>query len=230
MARQLTIVSFAVVVLLLCCFFSGAAAEEKAPTTEAEFKKLKVKDLKKFLEDRGQSCDGCEEKSEFVRECLKHAATPLLPSKVKTVPKGVFWEAWANVAGEVCEATADQKKVSDDVKKSICGNIRTATDSVFMQHGKRTAQKLRKKPDALLKTSFGEIYQGAGKKMLTKLAAFCFKNQDKCNSSSKLQTIMETDDKVKGVKFISYLTNVGIENTNPMYETMKDKALLNEDL
>jgi hypothetical protein len=232
MARQLSLLCLAVIALLLLSCLSGAYVHAAdAVLTEADFKKMKVKDLKKFLDDRSAVCAGCEEKSEFVRECLKVADKPVHPSKVKAeIPKLPLWEAWANVAGEVCEATADTKKASADAKKNVCANIRVATDAVFQQYGKRTANKLKKKPDALLKTSYGEIYQQAGRKMLTKLAGYCFKNAAKCTSASAIQALMEQDDKVKGVKFITYLTNVGIENTNPMYETMKDKSLNNDEL
>ena len=41
---------------------------------EVDIKKLKVKDLKKILNDWGHDCNGCTEKSEFVKkiEELKH--------------------------------------------------------------------------------------------------------------------------------------------------------------
>lgn len=223
MARLLT-------VLALVFTLAVASAIAAAAVDEAAIKKMKVRQLKQFLEDRAVDCEGCEEKADFVRTALKHVNTPLHPSKVKSVPQGTLWEAWAKVASEVCESTATTKKAADDVKVKVCGDIKVATDSIFMQYGKRTANKLKKKPDALLKTSFGEIYQSAGKKMLGKLAAFCFKNKEKCSSSSKIQALMEKDNAVKGVKFIAYLTNVGIENTNPMYETMKDKSLNNDEL
>lgn len=226
MARQISTVALALVILALT-FVACFAADV---LTEGDFKKMKIKELRAFLDDRGVECSDCAEKADFVRECTKNAAKPLHPSKVKSVPKGALWEAWANVAGEVCEAAADTKGASAETKANVCSAIKTATESVFMQYGKRTAGKLRKKPDALLKTSFGEIYQAAGKKMFTKLAGFCFKNQKKCRSSSTIQALMETDNKVKGVKFISYLTNVGIENTNPMYEALKDKALDKDEL
>ena len=37
------------------------------------------------------------------------------------------------------------------------------------------------------------------------------------------------NNKVKNVDFSKWITNVGIENTNPMYEALKDKTL-NADL
>ena len=35
-------------------------------TADTDFSKLKMKALKKLLKDRGESCDGCTDKSEFV--------------------------------------------------------------------------------------------------------------------------------------------------------------------
>lgn len=226
MARQLSV--FALAVVLLALAVVGCFAAEVL--SEGDFKKMKIKELRAFLDDRGIECEGCAEKADFVRECTKNAAKPLHPSKVKSVPKGSLWEAWATVAGEVCEAAAAAKGAADDVKDTTCSAIKSATESVFMQYGKRTAGKLRKKPDALLKTSFGEIYQSAGKRMLNKLAGFCFKNQKKCRSSSSIQALLEKDGAVKGVKIIAFLTNVGIENTNPMYEALKDKSLDKDEL
>lgn len=35
--------------------------------SSVDLKKLKVKDLKKILDDWGESCKGCAEKSDFIR-------------------------------------------------------------------------------------------------------------------------------------------------------------------
>ena len=44
-------------------------SEKKIDLSEVDFKKLKVKDLKKILSDwdQDQACKGCSEKSDFVR-------------------------------------------------------------------------------------------------------------------------------------------------------------------
>lgn len=36
--------------------------------SSVDLKKLKVKDLKKILEEWGESCKGCAEKSDFIRK------------------------------------------------------------------------------------------------------------------------------------------------------------------
>jgi len=203
-----------------------------ADETEEDFKKMKIKALRLWLDDRGLSCPECQEKADFIQFALKHAdAKPTVAKQKVALPEGKFWEAWANVAKEMCDAGA-QKRSAESAGASICPALQTAVDSVFMQHGKRTAQKLKKKPDALLKTSWGDVYQQAGRRLITKVIAYCFAqpNQAECSSSTKLQTLLETPNKIKGVDFIMYLTNVGIENTNPMYEIMKEKLPAKDEL
>lgn len=47
-----------------------------------DLKKLKVKDLKKILEEWGESCKGCAEKSDFIRKI-----TELMPVHAPTAAK-----------------------------------------------------------------------------------------------------------------------------------------------
>ncbi|MED6284306.1 hypothetical protein CHARACLAT_017943 [Characodon lateralis] len=51
--------------------------DKQLDLTTVDLKKLKVKDLKKILEDWGESCKGCAEKSDFIRKIIelmpKHA-------------------------------------------------------------------------------------------------------------------------------------------------------------
>ena len=43
----------------------------KVEAGKTDYNALKVKDLKKILADRGVLCDGCAEKSEFVKKCVE---------------------------------------------------------------------------------------------------------------------------------------------------------------
>lgn len=200
--------------------------EEVKIPTEKEVKKMKIREIKTFLEDRGKVCPECQEKADFVRVALENREAPVLPHKRKVSPKGDFWEVWSNIAKEQCEVVGAKQAN----KAEVCEAIASAVDSVFMQHGKRTAAKLKKKPVNLLKTSVGEPYIGAGRRVFSKVANWCFKNAGKCTTSSKVQPLLETDDKIKAVKLIEWITNVGIENTNPMYEMLKDKKLAHDEL
>ena len=198
--------------------------------TEKEVKKMKVKELKGFLADRGVECDTCAEKGDFVKKVVANLETPLLPSKRKLKPKGEFWEFWAALARSICDDAAKKKGSSSETSsEEVCNSIGGAFDSFFMQHGKRTAGKLKKKTANLLKTSVGEPYQGAGRRMIAKLVDSCLSSKKgSCSSQSKVQSALE-NNKVKNVDFSKWITNVGIENTNPMYEALKDKTL-NADL
>lgn len=234
MSRLRLIMCASLAALLLFILVSAAFAsaklemeEEKVPVpTEAEVKAMKVKDLKVFLSDRGLPCESCSEKGDFVKAALKGREAPLLASKRKLKPKGEFWEHWSRLGVSLCEEAAKKKKVKPE--DAGCANIGVAVDSYFMQHGKRTAAKLKKTTAAMLKTSAGEPYGEAGSRLLNKIVAHCVKTPAACNSESKVAELLQ-NDKIKGVDMGKWITNVGIENTNPMYEAIKDKKL-NSDL
>lgn len=42
--------------------------DKQVDLSSVDLKKLKVKDLKKILEEWGESCKGCVEKSDFIRK------------------------------------------------------------------------------------------------------------------------------------------------------------------
>ncbi|KAK5873169.1 hypothetical protein PBY51_013806 [Eleginops maclovinus] len=56
--------------------------DKQLDLTSVDLKKLKVKDLKKILEDWGESCKGCAEKSDFIRKI-----TELMPKHAPAAAK-----------------------------------------------------------------------------------------------------------------------------------------------
>ena len=42
---------------------------EKKEGEKVNYGKMKIKDLKKILEQRGTRCNGCTEKTDFVKKC-----------------------------------------------------------------------------------------------------------------------------------------------------------------
>jgi hypothetical protein len=213
----------AVAVLLVATLVVAVAA------AEPDFKKMKIKEIRQWMDERGLVCPTCEEKADFVAFATKNAKTAPTNSRTKLeVPKEPFWEVWSKLAKETCTAVAEKKSVNAEESEKICSAIAFATDGFFMLNGKRTAGKLKKKPEALLKTSFGDVYYSAGKKLLNRLSSFCLnsKNRASCSSNSKVLELLEKG--IKGVDFSMYITNIGIENTNPMYEIMKDRTANDE--
>lgn len=208
-----------------CLLSASTVSADEIPN----FKKMKVREIKSWMKDYGLSCPDCSDKESLVNFCVANAKAK--PKAVRNVvPTGkAFWEVWADNAKEICDQQVTKSNGGDEGAK-VCDAMKTAVDSFYMQHGKRTATKLKKKPEALLKTSYGEIYYGAGRRILTKLAKHCLakKNVKECQSSSKIQTLMEKE-KVSGAPFVVYMTNIGIENTNPMYDILKDKKGLEND-
>ena len=61
---------------------SRKALAEGGELTEAELKKMRVRALKRLLKERGESCKGCTDKSEFVAKVLK-----VQKKKAKKTPK-----------------------------------------------------------------------------------------------------------------------------------------------
>lgn len=47
----------------------AAVKVEKKEGESVDYNKLKVKDLKKILDQRGVKCSGCTEKVDFVKKC-----------------------------------------------------------------------------------------------------------------------------------------------------------------
>ncbi len=189
----------------LACVIVAATAKQ---VTEAELKAMKVKQLKSFLDERGIICKECQEKADFVRKALKHMNDKVVnaaPPKVE-VPTVPLWEAWAGFASQECKTLGG--------KDDVCDSVKNAVESAFMQHGRRTATNLKKKPSDILKTSVHEPYHAAGRRIVKALSRFAMKNS--VTSLAKLQAKFEK-------KFIPWMTNVGIENTNPMYEALKEK-------
>lgn len=64
--------------LFLCC----PHVDKQLDLTTVDLKKLKVKDLKKILEEWGESCKGCAEKSDFIRKI-----TELMPKYAPAAAK-----------------------------------------------------------------------------------------------------------------------------------------------
>lgn len=194
--------------------------------TEAEFKKMTIKQLKQWMNQRDVSFADISEKSEFISRAVEW--TQRNKKVVRDLPTEPFWDVWAKIAKDKCLEAVNSKSIGDDGIK-ICDAVASATDSFFMQHGKRTAAKLKKKPEALTKTANGDIYYNAGVRLFGRLIGHCLnaKNRGKCVSTSYVSDLMEKD-KVKGAAFSAWITNVGIENTNPMYEVVNSKSHADE--
>lgn len=65
-------------------FFSSTllSTDKQVDLSTVDLKKLKVKDLKKILDEWGESCKGCAEKSDFIRKI-----TELMPKYAPNAAK-----------------------------------------------------------------------------------------------------------------------------------------------
>lgn len=209
--------SFFALFLLAAVAVTLVAAE----LTESDFRKMKVKDLRTFLSDRGLECTGCQEKSDFVRMAYQYRnLNPAGSPEKRAVPAKKFWEAWADIAQTECENAVKLRSNDPTTEpfKSVCSTIHAATDSYLMQHGRKVATQLKKTPHHLLQTSFKGIYFEAGSHLFQMLADYCLASPAAQENCQSLGAVISAMDGACGADFKMWTTNVGIENTNPMYE------------
>ncbi|KNH07643.1 mesencephalic astrocyte-derived neurotrophic factor [Perkinsela sp. CCAP 1560/4] len=178
--------------------------------TDDEIRKMKMKELKEFLDDRDESCSGCVEKGDFVRIAIEVKDKKISQEKQKMkgytgeYPKKSFWDFWTEESLQIAASseldTKGRKLIAD------------AVETCFMQYGKSVATKLKKGPAELLKTSLKSPYYQAGIRGIQKLITLCASSPSLKNA--ELQNACEKE-------FVPWITNVGIENTNPMYEILE---------
>lgn len=210
-------------VLIVCVLVTLVSVD--ASLTEKDFKRMKIRELQRFLDDRGLTCPGCQEKSDFVRVAFQNRDKKLAGSvERREVPDTTFWEAWSAKMKTTCteRVVLRGNDPTQTPYSSVCDALQMATDSFLMQHGKAVASKLKKKPNHLLKTSYKGVYYDAGERLLQKFVNHCLASsalQSKCGSLGNVLKLMEGSTVAD---YKQWVTNVGIENTNPMYEIVDD--------
>jgi len=97
------------------------AVEEAVPIpTDAEIKKMRVKQLKQFIAERGAKCAGCAEKSHLVAKAIEVKNDPLVAKEEPEKPKTM--EMDDEKLQEILEALKKQNKE----KKSMREQLRNA--------------------------------------------------------------------------------------------------------
>lgn len=195
-------------VLLLCSVVVFADDfEEPPPPTDKDIKKMKVKDLKSWLGDRGLECKDCFEKGDFTKMVKNNRDAKLLPSKrPRKVSKEPIADQWKKVVQEICaELKADEKQTKA---------LSTVVHGSFEQHARRISKQLSVDQKEIAKISMGEPYFAAGAKIIKQTLNWMIKK--KVTSQGKIRP--KVDDRIK-----MYLTAVGAQNVNPMYDITKEK-------
>jgi len=172
---------------------------------------MKMKELKSFLSDRDENCNGCAEKSDWIEAAIRVKDKKISASKAAqmgytgSLPTEPLWDVWSQFASE----TAQEMNLDE----SSIAKIKDVVSDCFMQHGRSTATKLKKTAKDILKTSLKSPYYTIGRKHLLALVNFVRNKGEEV----KLNEMRTRYEKI----FTPWMTNVGIENTNPMYEWMK---------
>ena len=178
---------------------------------EDEIRKMKIRELKTFLEDRDEDYSRCVEKRDFINAAVAvkdkkiSAAKQKLKGYLGAYPECPFWEFWASEARQM----AVESGITEKGQQALYATVETC----FMQHGKSVATKLKKGAGDLLKTSLKSPYYQAGvlnMKILT---------EHYVSHEAQRTDIRQKSESI----FLPWITNVGIENTNPMYEILESK-------
>eukprot|EP01062_Namystynia_karyoxenos_P001994 TRINITY_DN10696_c0_g1_i1.p2 TRINITY_DN10696_c0_g1~~TRINITY_DN10696_c0_g1_i1.p2 ORF type:complete len:243 (+),score=110.86 TRINITY_DN10696_c0_g1_i1:91-729(+) len=186
---------------------AAADSEDPPPPTEAEVKRMKMKDLKSFLSDRGLSCPDCSDKNDFQRFALQNREKKILASKrPRKVSKEPLDVQWKNVAAEIC---AEQ-----GLEEKACKPLLTVVQGSFEQHGRKISKQLHRELRDIVKTSMTEPYFGAGAKTIRQTVIW----MKKTGQTSQGKIRPKIDNEIK-----KYLTAVAADNVNPMYEKIQEK-------
>ena len=71
---------FFVIVMCCCCGVFGQDDDASIPES-IDFSKMRIKQLKKFLHERGLECKGCAEKTDYVKMAMANEHAPLVEKK-----------------------------------------------------------------------------------------------------------------------------------------------------
>ncbi|CCW64865.1 unnamed protein product [Phytomonas sp. EM1] len=197
-----------------------------ATLTKEHFKAMKMKELREFLSDRGLKCVGCQEKDDFIKIAFENRdKKPVTGVEKREIPNTSLWEAWGAVTKEKCIETVGKRgeDTTSEPYASVCSTLGLAVESFLMQHGKSLSQKLKKRPELILKTSYTGVYYNAGNHIFEKLINYCLTPSIR-NKCSSLTFVMDIIENSKAADFKNWIMNVGIENTNPMYEVLSHRS------
>jgi len=200
----------AICALLLVSPARGEESDEPPPPTDAKIKKMKIKELKAFISDRGLVCDDCFEKGDYIRFVKKNRDALLLPSKrPRKISKEPIADQWKKVVADLSTELSLDEKFSKPLSKVVA--------SSFEQHARRISKQLHKEQHQLARTSLEDPFYAAMLKTLKQTANWQVKN-----SIVKQDPIRnKLDNEIK-----MFLTAVGADNVNPMYEKLAEKEEL----
>jgi len=180
--------------------------------TEAKLKKMKIKDLKAFLDARGVQCRNCGEKADFVRKALEVAARPvtnelLKPVEVKSDP---IWLQWKEIGKNICE-----KEVPEEYRnQGYCKQFLLVVETIIEKYSKRFHKALSVEPLQLIKYSMTYPYKLAGEIILTKGLKWMVR--EKTKSTAKIEKRME-----EPLNF--WLRDCALQNVNTMNDILAER-------
>lgn len=197
-------------IVLGLLFISSTGAEE---ISDAQFKAFKIKQLKKFLLDRGVECKDCVEKADFVKLAIQHKKTAIrnpagrAPTNVPTTP---LWEQWSATAKDICERTV----TPDQKEQKFCKPLVNVVENVLMKYTKRYQKELKVEKQQLVRYTLTEPYKEAGEKRILKAVMW----MSKTNTKTQSEVEKQIEEPLQ-----SWLRDCSLQNINTMHDTLRDE-------
>jgi len=118
-------------ILLIILYISLVSCnDETSELSLDDIKKMKVKELRRFLYDRGLNCKGCSEKEEFVNKVFENRNIPMKESEKKQEQEKIDPEEEARKDKEIADLMAKLKS------QGFGGNVFSAKDLKNMDFDK----------------------------------------------------------------------------------------------
>lgn len=172
--------------------------------TPPNFHTMKIKELKGFLKDRGVQCEGCVEKSDFVKKCLDSVTVPLTQSAQRSqIPTEPIDQTWGGISDDVCKSVT--------TNMDICSQLRGVVESTIFQFSRQYKRDLSVQPAHLAATSLKQPYFPVGKMIIRETLDWILKEGTR--NGDQIRKVYEP-------KLKPWLRDVALENTNPMFEAL----------
>jgi len=160
------------ILAVVCCLIVVYSAPGDRPNkvTDRDLDKMKIKELKKFLDDRGIACPGCTQKEDLLAKAKAHKDTPVSKRtrtdqlKNADMDALTFAEAWKVKTRQLC-ATESR---GAERHQAVCDAVSDAVHNQFSTMVVGLAKGLGKNQDKIKDISLGDPYVRAGEMNIKK--------------------------------------------------------------
>jgi hypothetical protein len=175
---------------------------------EDDIRKLKVAQLKDFLKDRGVVCEGCMEKSDFVKKALANREKPVLAERAaRKLPTEPLQKVWAEITSTTCLAEGGSEEQ--------CKSLAKVAELMVDEYKRKYKRELGTDEKVFMGNTLKHPFKEVGELIVKRVTKWMKKENTK---SSTL--IREKYQKL----FVPWFRDVAVDNPNEMYPVLKKKT------